>query len=100
MRRWLRRPSFYAGGLTALFLALPVVAWNAVRGWPSIRLHIMERASVAVPVAGENTVNQLVAVSSSIGTGVLQSVGRVTVGHLMAYTALTAPLLVVTLVRA
>ncbi len=77
MRRWLRRPSFYAGGLTALFLALPVVAWNAVRGWPSIRLHIMERASVAVPVAGENTVNQLVAVSSSSGTGFLQGVARV-----------------------
>src|SRR5258708_38769926 len=100
MRRWLRRPSFYAGGLTALFLPLPVVAWNAVRGWPSIRLHIMERASVAVPVAGENTVNQLVAVSSSSGTGFLQGVARVAVGQLMAYSPLLAPLLVVGLVRA
>ena len=69
MRRWLRRPSFYAGGLTALFIALPVIAWNVTRGWPSLRLHFVERAGVSVPVAGENTVNQLVAVSSSSGVG-------------------------------
>jgi hypothetical protein len=100
MRRWLRRPSFYAGGLTALFLALPVVAWNVVRGWPSLRLHFVERAGVSVPVAGENTVNQLVAISSSGGSGFFQGVARVLVGQAMAYSPLLAPLLVVGLVRA
>ncbi len=100
MRRWLRRPSFYAGGLTALFIALPVVAWNVVRGWPSLRLHFVERASVSVPVAGENTVNQLVAISSSGGSGFLEGVARVVVGQAMSYSPLLAPLLVLGLVRA
>jgi 4-amino-4-deoxy-L-arabinose transferase-like glycosyltransferase len=100
MRRWLRRPSFYAGGLTALLIALPVVAWNVVRGWPSLRLHFVERAGVSVPVAGENTVNQLVAISSSSGSGFLQGVERVVVGQLMSYSPLLAPLLVIGLVRA
>ncbi len=100
MRRWLRRPSFYAGGLTALFIALPVVAWNMARGWPSLRLHFVERASVSVPVAGENTVNQLVAISSSSGSGFLQGVARVAVGQMMSYSPLLAPLLVLGLARA
>jgi 4-amino-4-deoxy-L-arabinose transferase-like glycosyltransferase len=100
MRHWLRRPSFYSGGLTALLIALPVVAWNMVRGWPSIRLHFVERAGVSVPVAGENTVNQLVAISSSSGSGFLQGVARVVVGQLMSYSPLLAPLLVLGLVRA
>ena len=100
MRRWLRRPSFYAGGLTALFIALPVIAWNMARGWPSIRLHFVERAGVSVPVAGENTVNQLVAISSSSGSGFLQGVARVVVGQLMSYSPLLAPLLVLGLARA
>lgn len=100
MRRWLRRPSFYAGGLTALLVALPVVAWNMVRGWPSLRLHFVERASVSVPVAGENTVNQLVAISSSSGSGFFQGVLRVLVGQGMAYSPLLAPLLVLGLARA
>jgi hypothetical protein len=100
MRRWLRRPSFYAGGLTALFVALPVVAWNVVRGWPSLRLHFVERMGVSVPVAGENTVNQLVALSSSSGSGFLQGVARVVVGQAMSYSPLLAPLLVVGLVQA
>lgn len=38
-KRWLRRPSFYAAGLVALAVASPVVVWNAMRGWPSLRLH-------------------------------------------------------------
>ncbi len=100
MRRWLRRPSFYAGGLTALFLALPVIIWNAVRGWPSLRLHFVERATVSVPVAGENTVNQLVAISSSDGSGFLQGVARVAIGQAMSYSPLLAPFLVLGLVRA
>ncbi|MGH7434408.1 MAG: hypothetical protein ACRENE_01905, partial [Polyangiaceae bacterium] len=100
MRRWLRRPSFYAGGLTALFIALPVIAWNMARGWPSLRLHFVERAGVSVPVAGENTVNQLVAISSSSGSGFLQGVARVAVGQLMSYSPLLAPLLVLGLARA
>jgi 4-amino-4-deoxy-L-arabinose transferase-like glycosyltransferase len=42
-RRWLRRPSFYAGGLVALAIALPVIVWNRLRGWPSLHLHLSER---------------------------------------------------------
>ena len=93
-RRWLKRPSFYAGALLALVVAAPVVAWNAARGWPSLQLHLVERATVGVPVAGENTVNHLVAISSSDGAGVLQSLVRVLVGQTMAYSPLLMPLLV------
>jgi hypothetical protein len=100
MRRWLRRPSFYAGGLAALAVTMPVVAWNVARGWPSLRLHLVERAGVGVPVAGENTVNQLVAVSSSTGGGLWQQFGRVFVGQFLSYSPLLAPLLVWGLVRA
>jgi hypothetical protein len=99
-RRWLRRPSFYAGGALALLMTMPVLVWNQTRGWPSLHLHLVERAAVAVPVAGENTVNQLVAISSSSGSGLVQSVARVLVGQLMAYSPLLAPLLVLGLVRA
>jgi hypothetical protein len=42
-RTWLRRPSFYAGGLVALAVASPVVLWNFVHHWPSVRLHLVER---------------------------------------------------------
>jgi hypothetical protein len=99
-RRWLRRPSFYAGGALALLIAMPVIVWNQTRGWPSLQLHLVERAGVGVPVAGENTVNQLVAISSSSGSGLLQSIGRMLVGQLMAYSPLLAPLLILGLVRA
>jgi len=99
-RRWLRRPSFYAGGLAALVVTLPVVLWNIARGWPSVRLHLLERTGVAVPVAGENTVNQLVAVSSSAGAGLLERLDRALVGQFVSYSPLLVPLLVVGLVRA
>ena len=99
-RRWLTRPSFYAGGAVALLLASPVLLWNASRGWPSVRLHLLDRVAVAVPVAGENTVNHLVEISSSNGTSLLQSVARVLVGQLFAYSPLLAPLLAAALVRA
>ena len=98
MRRWLRRPSFYAGGAVALLFAAPVILWNQARGWPSLHLHLVERAGVAVPVAGENTINHLVEISSSRGTGLLESVLRVSTGQLMAYSPLLAPLLVLGLV--
>jgi hypothetical protein len=42
-RRWLRRPSFYLGGVIALAISTPVVAWNWLHGWPSLRLHLAER---------------------------------------------------------
>jgi hypothetical protein len=42
-RRWLRRPSFWLGGVVALGVALPVLVWNAQRGWPSLVLHFRER---------------------------------------------------------
>ncbi|HEX3345715.1 MAG TPA: glycosyltransferase family 39 protein [Polyangiaceae bacterium] len=99
-RRWLRRPSFYAGGAVALVVALPVLLWNQARGWPSLRLHFVERATAALPVAGENRINQLVAVSSTSGGGHLESFLRVLVGQLMSYSPLLAPLLVMALVRA
>ena len=46
-RRWLRRASFWAGGLVALAVASPVVVWNATRGFPSVQLHLVERAAPA-----------------------------------------------------
>jgi hypothetical protein len=98
-RRWLRRPSFYVGGAIALTIALPVLVWNATRGWPSVRLHLLERASATAPVAGENTISHLVAVASSNGASPVQTVLRVLVGQLMAYSPLLAPLLVLALVR-
>jgi Dolichyl-phosphate-mannose-protein mannosyltransferase len=98
-RRWLRRPSFYAGGVLALVVALPVVVWNQERGWPSVRLHLIERASAAVPVAGENTVNHLVEISSATGSGLFESIVRVAVGQLLSYSPLLAPLLVYAMVR-
>ncbi|MGH7435374.1 MAG: glycosyltransferase family 39 protein [Polyangiaceae bacterium] len=45
-RRWLRRPSFYAGGLVSLAMASPVIVWNAARGWPSVGLHLGERQAL------------------------------------------------------
>jgi hypothetical protein len=99
MRRWLRRPSFYAGGLSAVFIALPVILWNAVRDWPSLRLHLVERSGAPAPVPGENTVTQLVAISSSSGAGFVQGVARVLVGQALSYSPLLAPLLVLGLVR-
>jgi hypothetical protein len=42
-RRWLHRPSFYLAGGVALAIATPVVAWNYLHGWPSLRLHLSER---------------------------------------------------------
>jgi 4-amino-4-deoxy-L-arabinose transferase-like glycosyltransferase len=48
-RRWLRRPSLYAAGLLALALAAPVIVWNARRGWPSVELHLVERAEFSAP---------------------------------------------------
>ena len=42
-RRWLGRPSFYAGGAVALAVASPVIVWNAAYGWPSVHLHLTER---------------------------------------------------------
>jgi hypothetical protein len=98
-RRWLRRPSFYAGGAVALLLATPVLAWNFARGWPSLQLHLVERAGAGRPVAGENTVNQLVAISSSDGAGLLQSVLRVLVGQLLSYSPLLVPLLVAAMIK-
>ena len=98
-RRWLRRPSFYAGGAVALVVALPVLLWNQARGWPSLHLHLVERASAALPVAGENRINQLVVVSSTSGGGVAEGFLRVLVGQLMSYSPLLAPLLVMALVR-
>ena len=48
-RRWLRRPSLYLGPLLALVVALPVLIWNAQRGWPSVLLHLVERRGAADP---------------------------------------------------
>jgi 4-amino-4-deoxy-L-arabinose transferase-like glycosyltransferase len=44
-RRWLRRPSFYLAGVVALAFAAPVIMWNASRGFPSVKLHFVERTA-------------------------------------------------------
>ena len=46
-RRWLRRPSLYAGAAVALAVASPVVVWNLVHHWPSLTLHFVERTAPA-----------------------------------------------------
>jgi 4-amino-4-deoxy-L-arabinose transferase-like glycosyltransferase len=61
-RRWLRRPSFYFGGVVALAIASPVVAWNAVHHWPSLQLHLSDRMSRA---AGESLAAALWRVGSA-----------------------------------
>jgi hypothetical protein len=50
MRRWLQRPSLYLGGLVALLTALPVIAWNYFRDWPSLTLHFVERKGPSDPL--------------------------------------------------
>ena len=57
-RRWLRRPSLYAAGLVALALATPVIVWNATRGFPTVRLHFVERAATfSLAVYSHNAVH-------------------------------------------
>jgi len=54
MRRWLKRPSFYLGGLAAAIAVTPVIAWNVERGWPTLRLHFVERVSSIGPATIAN----------------------------------------------
>ena len=81
-------------------LALPVLLWNEAHGWPTLRLHLVERAAVGIPVAGENTINHLMEDASTPGTSGLQSLSRVLVGQLLSYSPFFAPALVVGLVGA
>jgi hypothetical protein len=97
-RRWLRRPSLYLGGLLALVISLPVLYWNVKHGWPTLRLHLVERTSVGLPVAGENTINHLVEDASSEEVGGLHSLLRVLTGQFLSYSPLLAPALVMGLV--
>jgi 4-amino-4-deoxy-L-arabinose transferase-like glycosyltransferase len=56
-RRWLRRPSLWAGALVALVVASPVVIWNVQHGWPSLTLHLSERmAAPSLATYAENAV--------------------------------------------
>jgi 4-amino-4-deoxy-L-arabinose transferase-like glycosyltransferase len=79
-RKWLQRPSFYAGGLVALMIASPVIVWNASRGWPSLQLHLAER--VAPPT-----------IANMIHYGSAAAVGQLVLFHPMVF-----PLLMVSLV--
>lgn len=81
-RRWLRRPSLYAGGLVALLFASPVLAWNVVRGFPTLALHFVERRA---PLDGLTT---------------LANLGGVLLGQLGAFHPLALPGLLVALVFA
>jgi hypothetical protein len=98
-RRWLRRPSLYAGGAIALVVAAPVLYWNQVHDWPTLHLHFVERANVGVPVAGENAISHLVEDASTPGSGVLERLVRVLVGQALSYSPFFAPALVMGLVR-
>jgi len=98
-RRWLRRPSLYVGGLVALVVALPVLYWNVVHGWPTLRLHLVERASVAIPVAGENTISHLVEDASTGGSSGFERLVRLLVGQALSYSPFFAPALVMGLFR-
>ena len=60
-RRWLRRPAFWLGGVVALLVALPVLIWNAQRGWPSLVLHLWERTGPTdLPMLALNAVHVVV----------------------------------------
>jgi 4-amino-4-deoxy-L-arabinose transferase-like glycosyltransferase len=72
-RRWLRRPSFYLAGVIALAIATPVVVWNYLHGWPSLRLHLAERMSL------------------SPGEGLPSALLRVAVGQLAVFHPLLFP---------
>jgi hypothetical protein len=72
-RRWLRRPSFYLGGVTALIAALPVIVWNYQHNWPSLTLHFVERKA-----------------PPDLAT-LLHNAFQVTVGQLPAYHPLLVP---------
>lgn len=98
-RRWLRRPSLYAGGLVALAIAAPVLYWNQVHGWPTLHLHLVERNSVAAPVAGENAINHMMEDASTSGTSGLKSLARLLVGQALSYSPFFVPALVVALGR-
>jgi hypothetical protein len=52
-RSWLKRPSFYAGGVVALLVTTPVLVWNSARGWPTLELHLVDRTGPTgvLPVA-------------------------------------------------
>ena len=82
LRHWLRRPSFYAGGLVALALATPVIVWNQRHGWPSLALHLVERMPAI-------TVHSLATNS-----------WRAIVGQVLLFHPLVFPALVATLVMA
>ena len=45
-RHWLRRPAFYLGGAVALLVVSPVIGWNIAHGWPSLKLHLVERVAI------------------------------------------------------
>ena len=81
-RRWLRRPSFYLGGLAALAIASPVVLWNAARGWPSLNLHLSERMGTAPH------------------EGIVHAIGRVGGAQLLYFQPVLLPALVALLVYA
>jgi hypothetical protein len=98
-RRWVRRPSLYVGGAIALALAFPVLLWNETHGWPTLKLHLVERATVGVPVAGENAINHLLEDASTRGTSGIQSLVRLLVGQVLSYSPLLVPALVLALVR-
>lgn len=74
-RHWLRRPSFYLGGLVALAVSSPVVLWNAGHGWPSLQLHLAER--VAPPSALQ----------------MIERAGGVALGQLVVFHPAIVPLL-------
>ncbi len=79
-RAWLKRPSFYAGGLLALVIATPVIVWNASRGWPSLQLHLAER--VAPPTLGN----------------MVEHGSAAAVGQFVLYHPLVFPLLMIAIV--
>ncbi len=92
-RRWLGRPSLYVGGLVALAVAMPVLAWNQARGWPTLHLHLLERNQAAAPVPGDNAFNDLVSTAAAGGSDLWPRLVRAVVGQLLWYSPLLEPLL-------
>jgi 4-amino-4-deoxy-L-arabinose transferase-like glycosyltransferase len=80
-RRWLRRPSLYVGGLLALVFASPVIIWNYQHGWPSLVLHLVERAA---PMS----------LAAVLGNAVHVALGQLPAYHLFLFPVLLAALVV------
>ena len=110
-RRWLVSPWTWAGGIVALLVFLPVVAWNAGHDWVSFGKQFgrISAEGIQLPYVGEflasqvGLLNPLIAVFAGLGVWLgLRAIVRRSSdqrGALIFLLALSAPLLIYMLVH-